>query len=81
MILEPLRSTVLSLERSDTTLADCFIMLVRLAVKINKIPHEEGIGGFKNHCIKAINKRWESIDLNPYILAYSLHPGFRGNIF
>ncbi|RGB22021.1 hypothetical protein C1646_776803 [Rhizophagus diaphanus] len=27
-------------ERTTTTLADCFIILVQLAVKINKIPHE-----------------------------------------
>ncbi|CAB5377111.1 unnamed protein product [Rhizophagus irregularis] len=45
-ILEPLRNTVLFLERNTTTLADCFIMLVQLAVKINKIPHESQIAKY-----------------------------------
>jgi hypothetical protein len=35
--------------------------------------------GFKNHCIQKINKRWESFDFDPYILAYMLHPNYRGN--
>jgi hypothetical protein len=69
---------VLFLERSTTTLADCFIMLVQLAVKINKIPREAGIIDFKYHCIKVMNKRWESFDLDPYILAYWLHLNYRG---
>ncbi|CAI2196328.1 19435_t:CDS:2, partial [Funneliformis geosporum] len=79
MILEPLRNTILLLERNSTTLADCFIMLIRLAVKINQIPHEIGTIGFKNHCIQAINERWEkSFDDEPYMLAYWLHPAYRG---
>jgi hypothetical protein len=55
---------VLFLERSTTTLADCFIMLVQLAVKINKIPREAGIIDFKYHCIKVMNKRWKSFELS-----------------
>jgi hypothetical protein len=82
MILEPLRNTILLLERNSTTLADCFIMLIRLAVKINQIPHEIGTIGFKNHCIQAINERWEkSFDDEPYMLAYWLHPAYRGILF
>jgi len=53
--LEPLRNTVLSLEKDTTTLADCFIMLVQLAVKINKISHESATINFKNHCIGVMN--------------------------
>ena len=76
--MEPLRNTILSLEKSTTTLADCFIMLVQLAVKINKISHESGIINFKYHCINQINLRWNSFDLDPYLLAYWLHPNYRG---
>jgi hypothetical protein len=78
--LEPLRNTILFLEKRTTTLADCFIMLVQLAVKINKIPHESGLINFKYHCIKIMNTRWESFDLNPYLLAYWLHPNYRGKL-
>ena len=55
-------------------------MLIQLAVKINKIPHESGIINFKYHCIKVMNKRWKSFDINPYLLAYWLHPKYRGNL-
>ncbi|CAI2201941.1 7927_t:CDS:2, partial [Funneliformis geosporum] len=67
MILELLRNTILLLERNNTTLAGCFIMLIRLAIKMNQIPHEIGTIGFKNHCIQAINEHWEkSFDDEPY---------------
>jgi len=55
-------------------------MLIQLAVKINKISQQSGIIGFKNHCIKAINARWKSFDIEPYILTYWLHPNYRGNL-
>jgi hypothetical protein len=53
-------------------------MLIQLAVKINKIS-QSGIINFKNHCIQVMNKRWESFEIEPYILAYWLHPNYRGN--
>ena len=30
------------------------------------------------YAIKAFNKRWEEFDVNLYLLAYFLHPRFRG---
>ena len=54
-VLLPLKTAVLNLEKTDVNLADCFIQLIKLAVSINKIPHEQGVIGFKNHCIKVIN--------------------------
>jgi hypothetical protein len=77
--LKPLRNTVLFLEKNTTILADCFVMLVQLAVKINKIPREAGIIDFKYHCIKVMNTQWKSFDLDPYLLTYWLHPNYRGN--
>ncbi|PKK58427.1 hypothetical protein RhiirC2_796318 [Rhizophagus irregularis] len=61
-ILEPLRNTVLFLERNTTTLADCFIMLVQLAVKINKIPHEVAYWLHPNYRgIGLSNNMWSQI--------------------
>ena len=40
-VLEPLKKTILSVEASNTTYADCFISLVHLAGTINKIPNEQ----------------------------------------
>ena len=80
-ILEPLRNTVLFLEERNINLADCFVMLIQLAVKINKIPNESGVINFKYHCIDVMNSRWDSFDLDPYLLAFWLHPKYRGNVF
>src|SRR2546423_11171840 len=77
-VLLPLRNAVLHLEKTNINLADCFIQLVKLAVNINKISNEQGIIGFKNHCIKIINERWQSFDIQLYLLAYYLHPLYRG---
>lgn len=77
-VLLPLKTAVLNLEKTNVNLADCFIQLIKLAVSVNKIPNERGIIGFKNHCIKVINNRWKSFEINPYLLAYYLHPLYRG---
>lgn len=44
------------------------------------IPNNDFLN-FKNHCIKVINDRWDSIDILPYMLAYFLHPAYRGKVF
>jgi hypothetical protein len=77
-VLKPLKETILSVEASDTTYANCFIALIRLASTINKIPIERGLIGFRNHAINSINERWNSFDSMPFILTYFLHPGYRG---
>jgi len=80
-VLLPLRTAILNLEGINTNLADCFIQLVKLATVINNMPREHGIIDFRNHCIIAINERWKSFDIYPYLLAYFLHPQYRGNIY
>lgn len=77
-VLQSLRNAILCLEGTNVNLADCFIQLVKLAANINNIPNERGMVDFKNHCIKAINNRWLSFDIQPYLLAYYLHPQYRG---
>jgi hypothetical protein len=77
-VLSSLKTAILYLESSNTNLADCFIQLIKLTVSINNIPSEEGMIGFRNHCIDVINKRWRSFEIEPYLLAYYLHPLYRG---
>ncbi|CAJ0841857.1 1346_t:CDS:2, partial [Entrophospora sp. SA101] len=77
-VLLPLQKAILNLEGTNVNLADCFIQLVKLAVNINKISPEHGLIEFRNHCIKAINNRWESFEIHPYLLAYFLHPLYHG---
>jgi hypothetical protein len=77
-VLLPLKMAILNLEAAQTNLADCFIQLIKLVVSINRISNERRMTGFKNHCIKVINDRWISFDIKPYLLAYYLHPLYRG---
>ena len=75
-MLLPIKNTVTYLEGSDINLADCFLSLIRLAIKIIRISNDNL--NFKNHCIKVMNDRWDSIDILPYMLTYFLHPAYRG---
>ena len=77
-VLLPLKTAILNLKGTKSNLADCFIQLIKLVVSINKITNERRMNGFKNHCIKIINERWRSFDIKPYLLAYYLHPLYRG---
>ena len=77
-ILLSLKTAISNLEGSNVNLANCFIELIKLFVSINNIPNEQGMIGFKNHCINVINQRWESFNIQSYLLAYFLHLLYRG---
>lgn len=77
-VLLPLKNTILHLEGANVNFADCFIQLIKLAISINNISSEQSIAGFKNHCIKVMNNRWQSFEIYPYLLSYYLHPLYRG---
>ena len=76
-ILSPIRTAIMNLEAQSTTLADCFIQFVGLAAAIKKIPNLR-INEFKNYCKQVFNKRWNDFNTDIYLLAYFLHPGYRG---
>ena len=73
-VLLSLKTAILHLERANINLTDYFIQLIKLAVNINNISNEQGMIGFKNHCIKVINKQWNSFIIKLYLLAYFFHP-------
>ena len=75
-VLEPLRKAVLALEARAATLADCFLSLVRLAAVLNKLPRSFN-PGFRNHCVKVINERFNEFDDDKYITCFFLDPRFR----
>ncbi len=77
-MLLPLKTAILHLERANINLADCFIQLIKLTVNINNISNKQGMIRFKNHCIKVINKQWDSFDIKSYLLAYFLYPLYYG---
>jgi hypothetical protein len=81
-ILKPIKNAVSVLESNSTTLADYFIQLCRLAYIINHISISISIyENFRNYCIDKFNERWNEFEHPVFILAYFLHPLYRGKLY
>ena len=76
-VLKPIKIAITLLEGASTNLADCFLQLILLANAIRKLPSQE-MAEFRQHSINVFNKCWDKFDPSIYILAYFLHPGYRG---
>ncbi len=76
-ILSPAKNAIKSLEFNTTTLADCFLELLKMARAILAISPLQNIT-FKQKCTAIFNKRWKEFDINMYMLAFFLHPKYRG---
>ncbi|PKC03327.1 hypothetical protein RhiirA5_423939, partial [Rhizophagus irregularis] len=76
-LLGPVKSVVKSLEFKTTTLADCFVELIKLTQKIKSLPPVSDYD-FKYQCVELFNKRWQEFDIQLYLLAYLLHPHYKG---
>jgi hypothetical protein len=76
MVLNPAKNAVKSLESNQTTLADCFVELLKMAQEISAISFHNL--NFKQKCVAIFNKRWKEFDVNIYMLAFFLHPKYRG---
>ena len=48
-----------------------------MAIAIKKIPNSIN-SDFKKKCIGIFNKRWTQFDIDTYLVAYFLHPKYRG---
>lgn len=60
-------------------MADCFVELIKMARIISEISIQNL--EFKEKCIAIFNKRWKEFDINIYMLAFFLHPKYRGKNF
>ncbi|CAG8764683.1 12360_t:CDS:2, partial [Gigaspora rosea] len=76
-ILSPIRTAIVNLEARSTTLAGCFLQFIQLAAAIKKVSNLHA-KEFKAYCIQIFNKRWKNFNADNYMLAYFLHPGYRG---
>ncbi|RHZ65788.1 hypothetical protein Glove_311g51 [Diversispora epigaea] len=74
-ILKPVKELTNILKSRTANLADCFIGLIRLGVKINQI---RSINLWKSIMISNYNRRLKEFINNIYILAYWLHPLYQG---
>jgi len=77
-ILKPVKKAIKCLEYKATSLADCFLHLVKLALSIKSLSDSTS---FRKQCIVIFNKRWNQSDINLYMVAYLLHPLYRGMYF
>ncbi|GES75999.1 ribonuclease H-like domain-containing protein [Rhizophagus clarus] len=76
-ILKPIKEAILMLERTYTTLADCYLYLLRIATFFKQMPVND-YRSLKNSCIKAFNERYKEFDEDIYLLAFFLHPQYKG---
>ncbi|PKC53627.1 hypothetical protein RhiirA1_478908 [Rhizophagus irregularis] len=79
LILKPIKEAIKYLEMKNATLADCFLQLIKLSYSIKSL--SETHTTFRQQCIKAFNKRWMQFNFRLYMLAYLLHPLYRGKGF
>ena len=61
-LLGPVKSVVKSLEFKTTTLANCFVELIKLSQRINSLSPVFNYD-FKYQCIEIFNKRWQEFDI------------------
>ena len=76
-IIKPIKDSITLLEGKHANLADCFFSLAQLGASVKKILESEH-KMFRRHCIKVLNKRFKEFDFDEHLLAYYLHPGYRG---
>ena len=76
-VLKPIKESIILLENKEANLADCFFSLAQLGAIIKNIP-ESDHKMFRRHCIKSFNARFKEFDFDEHLLAYYLHPGYKG---
>ena len=76
-ILLPIKLAILEVEGAQATLADCYISLLKIGAAINKLPRDE-YRIFRNHCIQVFNNRYKEFEDPNYLLAFFLHPAYKG---
>ena len=75
-VLLPIKNAILAIEATNSTLADAFINLIKIAATIQNLPTDE-YRGFRNHCVEKFNNRFQEFNDPIYQLAFFLHPAYR----
>ncbi|CAG8822111.1 35054_t:CDS:2, partial [Gigaspora margarita] len=75
-VLFPIKNAILLVEANCSTLADCYINLMKIVAAIQSLPANE-YKGFHNYCIKKFNRRFEDFNDPTYQLACFLHPAYK----
>ncbi|RIB24992.1 hypothetical protein C2G38_2167033 [Gigaspora rosea] len=76
-ILKPISDTIMCLESKMANLADCYLGYIKLAIAIKNIFQDHHLM-FYQKCVSIFNERFHAFDYDEYLLAYYLHPKYRG---
>jgi hypothetical protein len=76
-ILLPIKNAILAVEATNSTLADAYMNLIKIAAAIQNLPTDE-YRGFRNHCIEKFNHRFDEFNDPAYQLSFFLHPAYKG---
>src|SRR5213078_4776442 len=76
-VLFLIKNAILAIEAANSTLADAYINLMKIAAVIQNLPTDE-YKGFRNYCIEKFNHRFEEFNDPAYPLAFFLHPAYKG---
>ncbi|CAB4474246.1 ribonuclease H-like domain-containing protein [Rhizophagus irregularis DAOM 181602=DAOM 197198] len=68
-VLFPIKNAILAVEAANSTLADVYVNLIKIAAVIQNLPADK-YKGFCNHCIKKFNHRFEEFNDPVYQLAF-----------
>ncbi|RIB10241.1 hypothetical protein C2G38_2265235 [Gigaspora rosea] len=77
IVLAPAKRAINAVETKSSNMALCFLELVKMAITIKNISNIID-SNFKKQCIKIYNRYWKQFDITTYLLAYFLHPKYRG---
>ncbi|PKY44994.1 hypothetical protein RhiirA4_419485 [Rhizophagus irregularis] len=77
--LLPIKNAILSLESKRTTLADCMIRLFHIAAIVKNTINIVDYRVFRQACINIFNKRYNEFNDPYYLLAFFLHPAWKGD--
>ena len=64
-VLLPIKNAILSLERNNANLADCYINLIRVAATIKKMDQDD-YKDFRTYLIRIFNTRYSDLFLSLY---------------
>jgi hypothetical protein len=78
--MKPIKNAILNLESNKATLADCYFSLAYLGQSINKFSEENEHIMFRQYAINIFNERFKMYDFDEYLLAYYIHPSYKGKI-
>src|SRR2546429_707580 len=71
-IIKPIKKALKCLEFKTTTLADCFVEIIKLYAVIKDLSKTHQVS-FRNECMEIFNKRWNQFDIELYTVCLHIY--------